>query len=177
MDKNTALQIIKQVTRQEAAFDNESDFSEAVQLMCDDYFENHKGTEMIGVRGSPDWQDFEMRIWELGESIRQLLKKKKKWLKSKNLLGVILMICKKEEYGKGRQSFVLLLGEFDKSETSEVLGNLLDDREVKGHAIKALTKSKNDKYLDKVCGIAKTETGWIKSAANSYCKKFGKPLN
>lgn len=173
MEKQTAIRIIEQVKKTTASLNSEAGLPEAIQFLCDDFFNHDTGIEMPGIKGAPDWLSFEMRIWELGESLRQPIKRRKKLLKNKNLLNVIMMICRNNKYGKGRQTFVMLLGEFSRGDASKLLGDLLDDPEVLGHSIKALTKLKDDGYVDKIGRIAEEETGWIRVAARNYCRKFG----
>jgi hypothetical protein len=173
MDKQTAIRIIGQIKKSIASIDDEIDLPGAIQFLCDDYFDNDIDIEMQGIKGAPNWLSFEMRIWELGECLRQSLKNRKKWLNSNDLLNVIMMICRNKKYGKGRQTFVMLLGEFNCEDASKLLGDLLNDPEVLGHSIKALTKLKDGGYVDKAGQIAEKETGWIRAAAKNYCRRFG----
>ena len=43
------------------------------------WVEELTGISMKGRGSNPDWLIYEMRIWEAGESIRQLLLKNSKW--------------------------------------------------------------------------------------------------
>jgi hypothetical protein len=62
-----------------------------------------------------------------------------------------------------------MLGEFGRGEYASVLGGLLNDADVYGHAIKALNRSKVLGYENQVSAILKTEKhGWIRSAARKY---------
>ncbi|HEY1578783.1 MAG TPA: HEAT repeat domain-containing protein [Terracidiphilus sp.] len=59
----------------------------------------------------------------------------------------IMDLCRNREYGTARQMLVLGLGRFSSSEAEEVMVELLNDEDVKLHAIIALGKMKSKRAL------------------------------
>jgi hypothetical protein len=128
---------------------------------------------MPGQLGAADWKGFELRIWQLGESLRVFLKKKKAWHGRGPILDVVATLLLDPGLGKGRQTFALVLGEFGGHDYGSVLGRVLDDEEVRGHAVKALTKAKVAGFAAEVAAIQAQERGWIRAAATKYLQNVG----
>src|SRR5437868_6114333 len=61
-------------------------------------------------KGIPAWHDYEHKIWQLGERIRQILLQNKKLRKDSDIQRGILSICVNKNSKRGRQSFIMLLG-------------------------------------------------------------------
>ena len=55
-----------------------------------------------------DWYEFEHKLWEIGEEIRQFISENKNKL-NKNQIDRIVSICLDKKAKRGRQSFVMLL--------------------------------------------------------------------
>lgn len=124
---------------------------------------------MNGVRGAPDWLACEFDLWQLSEHIREFLRKNRTVRGRNPLLDALARIARDPRYGKGRQNVVLMLGQFGRGEYGELLGELLNDPDVYGHAIKALKRGKLFGYSDRVSAILETEKrGWIRNAAKEY---------
>lgn len=124
---------------------------------------------MNGVQGAPDWKGYETDLWRLSEELREFFRNNRK-LRGKNaFLDAIVRIASDSRFGKGRQNFVLILGEFGKGEYGDVLGKLLSDVDVYGHALKGLIRGKTLGYERSVAAILEKEKlGWIRSAAKKY---------
>lgn len=73
--------------------------------------------------------------------------------------------------GKGRQSLIPLLADWGDGEFGETLGLLVADSEVRGHAIKALTKARIGGHREQVQKVAEETSGWIRQAAKKYLSK------
>jgi len=71
--------VISAVERQDMALDDQATIANAIQEACREWAETLRSVAMRGELGAPDWQQFELKIWELGESLRLFLKRKKKW--------------------------------------------------------------------------------------------------
>ena len=56
-----------------------------------------------------DWYEFEHKLWEIGEEIRQFISENRNKL-NKNQIDRIVSICLDKKAKRGRQSFVMLLG-------------------------------------------------------------------
>ena len=114
------------------------------------------------------WYSYEYKIWNLGENLRFLLKRRKDIQKSESLQKTINAIISNKKYGKGRESFALLPGEFKFSLSIDTLIKMLYDEDIQGHIIISLIKLKV-KGLDKeIKLIAETKDGWISKKAKKY---------
>jgi hypothetical protein len=173
MDLEAAIGVEKRIRRQDQTLDDQAEVARAVESLCKHWLLSLTDVEMRGELGAPDWMGFELRIWQLGESLRLLLKRKKRWRGRGPLLDTVAKLVSNRGFGKGRQTLVLLLGDFGKQEYGDVLGRALDDKEVWGHAIKALTRAKIAGFAAEVAGVQAQETGWIRSAARKYLQSFG----
>jgi hypothetical protein len=172
MEFEAAARIERQIEAQDVTLDDQAIVAAAIAALCEGCVATLIGVEMQGQLGAPDWTGYELRIWRLGESLRLFLKKKKRWRGHGPVLDAAAKILRDRRFGKGRQTFALLLGECDGATYSEALGHALMDPEVWGHAIKALTKAKIGGYTAEVAGVQAQETGWIRSAAKKYLQSF-----
>jgi hypothetical protein len=133
------------------------------------FYDTRKGIAMKGVQGAPDWMGYETSLWKLSEEIRQWLRKQKNLRGSSPLLDACSEIAVDVRFGKGRQNLVLMLGEFGNASYGTVLGTLLLDPEVCGHAVKALVKAKVPGFQSEVEHVLRTaKEPWIRSAAKKY---------
>ena len=172
MDLEKAELIQARFERLDTSIDNQIEVSDAIKTLCREWQNRAQGTAMLGQLGAPDWKTYELRIWELGESIRLFLQKKRGWRGRCALMDAIKDILLEAQFGKGRQTFALLLGDFGKGEYGEELASVLSQSEVCGHAIKALRKAKISGYSDNVREVFARESGWVKSAAKKYLQQF-----
>jgi len=129
---------------------------------------NHSELYMEGVDDAPPWKRYEHEIWMLGESLRNFFKSRRKWRGKSILFDVIAEVLMDKNFGKGRQTFALLLGNYCRDEYANELGICLQDKEVYGHALKALTKNKIVGFSREAKRIIETDKGWIKRTANKY---------
>jgi hypothetical protein len=126
-----------------------------------------------GVDGAPDWYGFEDRLWELGESIRQVLSKKRKWRQSEQLLEAFAEILRDARLGKGRQPFAELLARGGGSVYRDELIAAVDDRDIAGHAVRALRIAKIAGAESNVQRLlARKPPTWIKHEAKKYLQLF-----
>lgn len=124
--------------------------------------------------GASDWSDYEHDIWALGEAVRQLIVGDKKWRNSAALVDTVIEVATNKAYGKGRQSFVMLLGSFRHKRIGPTLCALLNDNEVVGHAVSALRKARLETYVQQVKPIASHTETWIRNEAKKYVERFSK---
>ena len=129
---------------------------------------------MSGAMGAPDWTSGEGRIWDAGEGVRQLMRARK-WKGPGPLLDLVAEVSADPKFGKGRQTFVLLLGDFGKGSYASRLGPLLEDPEVQGHAMDSLRKAKVGGFAEQASRLAAETKGWIRQSARKYLKDFGGP--
>jgi len=145
------------------------ELAQALRIIAAHQYETRPGISMKGVAGAPDWKGYETGIWKLSEKVRALLKKRLDVRGKQPLLDVVAELAQTKRYGKGRQNLVLLLGEYGKEVYGDVLGRLLSDDEVYGHALKALQRARIGGFADRAREIAARErTGWIRTAARKY---------
>lgn len=138
---------------------------------CEDIFRENDFKEELIFQGMPERMAYESEIWMIGEKIRQELTKLKK-IETELLLAEVVKVISTTKYGRGRESFVMILHYFGNSPTVEkCLSSLLDDVELYGYAIKELNKLRLFTHVEKVREILQNEkTYWIKKEAERYLK-------
>ena len=140
----------------------------AMLVAAENWRSTKNGISMAGVDGAPDWFGFETALWKLSERLRPVFAARKDWRSGSEMMNAVLLLCQNQSYAKGRQNFVLMLGDFGGRKEVATLGDLLTDTEVQGHAIKALCKLRDDRFRETVEGIMPSLKGWSKSAAKKY---------
>lgn len=135
--------------------------------LCEYWFINNKNISKTSF-SKILWHDYELKIWKLGEDLRILFKKDKKLKNSILIQQNIEKIALNKKYGKGRESFVLLIGEIKAISCIQTLVELLTDPEVRGHAIISLTKLRAKGMENEINQIFLSSKGWIKNAAKKY---------
>ena len=94
------------------------------------------------------WYDFESKVWQIGEQIRQKINSLPKLRKDKELQEIFIGIAKNKNAKRGRQSFIMLLAYKDCSSYAEVLLSELNDPDVEGHVIYALRKMQASTFIN-----------------------------
>jgi hypothetical protein len=120
------------------------------------------------------WYEYEHLIWGVGESFRQILKRNKSLRKEGELLEEFEKVVLNSAYGKGRQSFVMLLGQYGDHRQVKTLKQLLKDEEVQGHAIYSLRHIGTAEAQDDIRPFLESKTTWIRNEAKKYFKKLEK---
>ncbi|MFR2606833.1 MAG: HEAT repeat domain-containing protein [Waltera sp.] len=82
------------------------------------------------------------------------------------------VVIKPKKYGTGRQMLVLSLGEYKSDLSLNCLVSLLNDEEVRGHALQALGKCGNPEVLSDIEMYCNSENNWIKKVAINAAKKI-----
>lgn len=137
---------------------------------ADDMLRTRRSLSMRGVDGAPDWLAYETALWQISERMRPLLAARKDLHGTGPIMAAIQALCSRKEFGKGRQNFVLMLGDFGGPSAVEILGTLLGDPEVEGHALKALYKLRAFRFVDEANAIVSRSSGWVRTAATKYLK-------
>jgi len=140
----------------------------ALIVTAENLRETRTGLSMAGVDGAPDWLGFETALWKLSERLRPVFAARKDWRSGSEIMNAVIHICCNQNYAKGRQNFVLMLGDFGGTSEAIELGKLLSDTDVQGHAIKALCKLRDDRFRASVESLMPSLKGWTKSAAKKY---------
>lgn len=127
----------------------------------------------FSIEDKQELKSFEREIWMIGSEIIENIRKTKKKVFTDTLLRELLKIINQCKYGRGRESFVMLLHYFKKNPNIEIyLASLLDDEQLYAFAIGELTKLKLFAYTDKVQEIlSKEKISWRKKEAKKYIEK------
>ena len=92
-------------------------------------------------------------------------------IKNFNYMSNYLKIVKNKTYGTARQMLVLLIGKSKISEIVPDLIALLDDQDVQGHVISALSNFPCDEVTEIMKKYSKHNTTWIRNEAKKYLSK------
>ncbi|WP_223284253.1 hypothetical protein [Kosakonia sp. SMBL-WEM22] len=146
----------------------------AFEEYCADLISTRTGLSMKGVDGAPDWYGYERIIWESVFKYLEPILKIKKFRGKNELLDGMLSLCLKKEYGKGRQSLVMLIGKYGAIDYASSLARLIDDPEVSIHVIGALTQMKDLSHYEKIKKNIRGEKTYIKK---NICQKVYKEIS
>jgi hypothetical protein len=119
-------------------------------------------------------KDYEGMIWDIGEKFRQIIKEKKKLKGNEKLFGGIEKVALNKLYGKGRESFVMLLGQYGGKAYISTLTELLDDEIISGHAVYALRVLKAKEAAEHVRPFLNSDITWVRNEAKKYFKSIEK---
>ena len=132
-------------------------------------------TDLPYMKQFPDvheWHDFELKIWDMGEKIRQLIFSSKATF-DQGQIRRIVDICLDKRAKRGRQSFVMLLGKVKYREQAHALIPLLEEEDVDGQVIDTLYKMRANGYVSLMTLFLKHKKTWIRNIAKKYVQKFG----
>ena len=118
-----------------------------------------------------DWYEFEHRLWEIGEEIRQFLSENKNKL-NKNQIDRIVSICLDKKAKRGRQSFVMLLGKKIYNSYADMIVTVLNDDDVDGQVIDTLYKMGAKEYVEFIEPFLTHNRTWIRNEAKRYVQKY-----
>ncbi|MBC2375500.1 hypothetical protein HBP80_08600 [Listeria welshimeri] len=144
-------------------------FLESYEEYCDELVVNRKVLSIKGVDGAPNWYRYEYKIWDANFKYIEPILKVKKFKGKEKLTDGLLSICLSNKYGKGRQSLIILIGEYGLKTCASSLGPLLDDSEVTIQVIAALTKMKDVSQYEKIKVLAEKEKA---TPERFYAKKY-----
>ena len=118
-----------------------------------------------------DWYEFEHRLWEIGEEIRQFLSENKNKL-NKSQIDRIVSICLDKKAKRGRQSFVMLLGKKVYSSYADKIVTVLNDDDIDGQVIDTLYKMGAKEYVEQIEPFLTHNRTWIRNEAKRYVQKY-----
>lgn len=116
----------------------------------------------------PDWHTHEHSIWALGEDARRALATSPSLRGDLEIYGRIAQLTANRAAGRGRQSWVMLFGYVACAPFAPAIAELLDDADVAGHAIQALTVTRVPDHVDRVRPLLNDGAAWIRRAARRY---------
>ena len=126
-------------------------------------------------------KSFEREIWMIGSELIDNIRKTriKKKILTDILLEELLKIVRDYKFGRGRESFVMLLHYFNNNpNVVSCLEELLDDELLYAFAIDELTKLKVFKYADKVQNfLLEEKISWRRKVEKRYIEKSGNISN
>lgn len=105
-------------------------------------------------------------LWEYGDLLYRM--KRYKYLQQ------YISIINDDTYGEDRQMIILLVGKSKNIETIPILKGLLDDSDVCGHALEALTNFTGDDIEKIMFKYLNYEVKWVRNIAEKYLKKQGR---
>jgi hypothetical protein len=73
------------------------------------------------------YKDYEGMIWDIGEKFRQIIKRNKKLKAKDKIFKEIEKVAQNKLFGKGRESFVMLLGQYGGKDYIPTLMKLFND--------------------------------------------------
>ena len=112
-----------------------------------------------------DAADDSMDLWHYGDLLYTMKKYK--------YLPRYLKIIENKSYGTGRQMVVLLVGKSKKTEAIPILKTLLEDQDVYGHAVEALTNFAGQDIEEIMYRFLDCKVTWIRKNARRYLAKRG----
>jgi hypothetical protein len=137
-------------------------------------FTDSSHVEQRGQRIS--WYHYETLLWTLGETFRRQLKRHRSFRRRPSLFTAITAFCEDRGYGKGRESFTLLLGQYGGPATAPVLLRLLGDPDVHGHALYALRLLGDPAGIPVAHSLLTSPRSWVRGEARKYLAKVaGRP--
>lgn len=122
--------------------------------------------------GVPQWHPFENSLWMKGEAIRKLILESGK-KPNPEQVNRICSICIDPNGGRGRQSFVMLLGRTGYASFAPMVAELLSDCDVDGQAVDTLYKMRVQGYAEQIRPFAEHRHTWIRNIAKKYLEKYG----
>ncbi len=123
--------------------------------------------------GRPEMHNFEHEIWGLGEKIRPILIKNPSLRKDREIQENIINICLNQKAKRGRESFLMLMGNVSFSKYADKVASLTTDPYISGHAVDTLLKMRQPGFYNEVAPFLESKITWIKKAAKKYCDKYG----
>jgi hypothetical protein len=127
---------------------------------------------LIPELGAPEWYGFEERSWELGELIRQYFVKTPKLKADRDVLAKVADVIDQTHLRRGRQSFVMLLGNVKAAYLAPRLSLQLPDDDVAGHVVSTLVKMRIAGYTQMVLPHVSSPHAWIRNAAKTYVERY-----
>jgi hypothetical protein len=150
----------------------EDDLIEALEAMkswptrfVDSFSFTHRGTVFTSYQ-------HESLTWALGEQFRQIMLRLKPLRRNEHVFRAVRAVCRDRRFGKGRESFVMLLGHYGGPAQIPTLVELLDDPVVCGHALYSLRLLAAPEAATKARRFLKSEKTWVRNEAHKYFEKI-----
>jgi hypothetical protein len=115
---------------------------------------------------------YESMIWALGESFRRIMLRASPLRRCDRVFEAVRSLCFDGRFGKGRESFTMLLGQCGGPEQIPALIKLLGDSDVCGHAVYALRLLGASEAADSVRPFLGSQKTWVKKEALKFFQKI-----
>lgn len=119
------------------------------------------------------WRRHEFLVWTLGESFRRIMIRTSRLQGCACVFDAVRSLCFDQQFGKGRQSFTMLLGQYGGPAQIPALIQLLDDPEICGQAIYSLRLLGASETADRIRPYLDSPKAWIRKAAVAFFQKLG----
>jgi hypothetical protein len=114
------------------------------------------------------WHRYEALIWALGESFRRLMLSAKELRGRERVFEAVRFLCLDKEFGKGRESFTMLLGQYGGRLQIPTLIKLLEDSEVCGPAVYALRLLGAYEAADRIRPFLNSSETWVRKESIKF---------
>lgn len=121
------------------------------------------------------WYNYEHLIWAIGEKVRQMLKERRPVRSEAAIWTRVEAICAETAFGRGRESFTMLLGQYGGLTRVPLLLALLDDVVVCGHALYALRLLGAPDAIPMATQLLSTGRPWVRREAKKYLASVKAP--
>ena len=118
------------------------------------------------------WLRSESLIWVLGESFRRIMLRSRPLRRREPIFDAVRRVCVDRRFGKGRESFTMLLGHYGGPAQIPTLIALLDDPQVAGHAVYALRLVGASEAAERVRPFLDSPKTWVRQEARKYFRKI-----
>ena len=126
-------------------------FNEATETLIDEFYKASNDSSLK---------------WTIGNTLSIIL--------DKNHIADIIKIVKERGHGTSRQMFVIALGKMKDKKVIPVLLELLNDNDLTGHAIIALSYFNDNNLISYIEPFKNHKTDWIRKEAEKAIKKIEK---
>lgn len=135
--------------------------------------ETLRGVSMPGVAGAPHWYGYENALWDVSEDLRAYMRSRGAIRGRHPFFDAVAKIVADAYYGKGRQNFVLVLGQYGGHHYADVIANGLGDPDVCAQALCALRKMKDGRFVHTARRLEDSPpTRATRTEARSYLRAF-----
>jgi hypothetical protein len=118
------------------------------------------------------WLRYESLVWALGESFRRVMLHIRRLRRCERVFEPVRSLCLDPRFGKGRESFTMLLGQYGGEAQIPALIKLLADPEMCGHAVYALRLLGASEAADSVRPFLDSPKAWVRKEALKFFQKI-----
>jgi HEAT repeat protein len=111
-------------------------------------------------------------VWARGEAFRRVMLRFRPYRRCERIFAPVRSLCFDKRFGKGRESFTMLLGQYGGTAQISTLIRLLEDPEISGHAVHALRLLGASEAADSVRPFLESPKSWVKKEALKFFQKI-----